>query len=264
MKKICIILISIVFIICIIFILNNNTSDTLNVIRTRGVLLVGTTGDYCPMSCYDKTKNEYIGFDIALSEDLAKSLNVKVKYVPTTWPTLMLDVKNKKFDIAISGITITNNRKKEALMSDGYLDNGKTILCRKEDVDKYNSLDAINKPYVKVMENPGGLNEKFVKENLPNSDLIIHNVNSEIPYLISIGKADVMITEKIEAFYYSKKYKNLALPLMNKSLTKGQIGMLIPNENTQLHKYVNKFINREKRIGKIDELSKQYIYNYTD
>ena len=54
--------------------------------------------------------------------------------------------------------------------SDGsYLANGKTILCRSADADTYQSLADIDKPEVRVMVNPGGLNEKFANENLNQS-----------------------------------------------------------------------------------------------
>ena len=262
MKKICILLISAFFTLCACFYFyKNNISNDLNEIKTRGVLLVGTTGDYCPMSCFDNKTNSYVGFDIELAEDLAKSLGVQIRYVQTSWPTLMQDVKKKKFDIAISGITITDKRKEQALMTNGYLDNGKTVLCRKEDINKYTSLDSINRPNVRVMENPGGLNERFARENLPKADLIIHNINYEIPQLIADGKADVMITEIIEADYYSNINKNLAAPLSKKPFTKGQIGMLLPLKNKNLLKYADKFISKEKEIGRIEELKEKYIYS---
>lgn len=260
MKKVYAFLISLCLILSVFFFINyKKTHNDLEIIKEKGILTVGTTGDYCPMSCYDKTTNTYIGFDIALAEDLAKSLNVKIKYIPTSWPTLMQDIKSKKFDIAISGITITNERKKQAFMTDGYLDNGKTVLCQKKDIDKYKNLEAINKPSVRVMENPGGLNEKFARENLPDSNLIIHNINYEIPKLIAEDKADVMITEVIEANYYSNIYKNLAIPVSTIPFTKSEIGMLLPKENKTLLKYVNKFIREEKNSGRLLELEKTYI-----
>ena len=113
--------------------------------------------------------------------------------------SLMDDTLSGKFDLAICGVTITDARKEQALMSDGYLINGKTILCRKEDKDKFTSLEDINKPEVRVMVNPGGLNEKFARENLPDVKLIVHDVNQEIPSLIAEGEADIMITEIAEA-----------------------------------------------------------------
>lgn len=250
----------IIFLLTVVFGYFKYQGSEIKTIKSRGVLLVGTTGDYCPMSCYNQKTKSYYGFDIALAEDLAKFLGVKTEYVPTSWPTLMQDTIDKKFDIAISGITVTDERKKQALMTEGYLENGKTVLCRKEDAAKYLNLQDINKPNVRVMENPGGLNEKFVRENLPDVQLIIHNINYEIPGLIAENKADVMITEISEAIYYSGKNKKLAAPLINKPFTRGQIGMLIPNDNKILLFCVNNFIKKEKKSGRIDELKEKYIF----
>ena len=163
-------------------------------IKERNVLRVGTAGDYQPMSYLDPDTGKYVGFDAELAEDLAQALGVELEYVETSWPTLMADTLAGKFDLAICGITITDARKEQALMSEGYFGNGKTVLCRAEDADKYVSLEAINRPEVRVMENPGGLNEKFARENLPDASITIHNVNQEIPGLVASGKADVMIT----------------------------------------------------------------------
>ena len=115
----------------------------------------------------DPESGNYWGFDAELAEDLAAALGAELEYVPTTWPTLMADTLAGKFDLAICGITVTEARQERALMSDSYLGNGKTVLCRAEDAGKYTSLEAINRPEVTVMENPGGLNEKFARENLP-------------------------------------------------------------------------------------------------
>lgn len=234
--------------------------EAIQKIKKDGVLRVGATGDYQPMSFLDPSTGTYVGFDAALAEDLAESLGVKVEYVPTSWPTLMEDTLAGKFDLALCGITITDARKEQALMSDGYLGNGKTVLCRAEDAGIYTSLEAINRPEVRVMENPGGLNEKFARENLPEAELIIHDVNEEIPGLIAQGEADVMITEILEAGYYCAKDGRLAAPLINDPFTRGQLGALLPNGSEELLEYVNAFIAKERESGRLEELAQQYIY----
>ena len=65
--------------------------DSLSAVQARGVLLVGATGDYRPMSCLEPETGKYVGFDAALAEDLASSLGVRLEFVPTSWPTLMDD-----------------------------------------------------------------------------------------------------------------------------------------------------------------------------
>ena len=233
-------------------------------IKKRGVLKVGTAGDYQPMSFLDPNADAYVGFDAELAEDLAEELGVDVEYVKTSWPTLMEDTLAGKFDVAICGITITDARKEQALMSDGYLENGKTVLCRAEDADKYTSLEAINKPEVRVMENPGGLNEQFARENLPDAELIIHDVNQEIPGLVASGDADVMITEIMEAGYYVGQDDRLAAPLIYEPFTHGQLGVLMPKGSEDLLEFVNQFLAEEKESGRIDELAEKYIYRFVD
>ena len=242
----------------------HTVSDTPTVDRIceTGVLRVGTAGDYKPMSFLEPETGTYWGFDTELAEDLASSLGVEIEYVPTSWPTLMEDTQTGQFDLAICGITVTDARKEQALMSDGYLQNGKIVLCRTEDADRYTSLEAINRPEVRVMENPGGLNEKFARENLPDATLIIHDINQEIPGLVASGEADVMITEIMEAGYYVGQDSRLAAPLIYEPFTNGQLGILMPKGAEDLLEYVNQFLDDEKKTGRLDELAEQYIYRY--
>ena len=233
-------------------------------IRDRGVLKVGTAGDYQPMSYLDPDTDEYVGFDAELAEDLAEALGVDIEYVETSWPTLMDDTLAGKFDLAVCGITITDARKETALMSEGYLGNGKTVLCRAEDAGKYTSLEAINRPEVTVMENPGGLNEKFARENLPDATLVIHDINQEIPGLVADGEADVMITEIMEAGYYVGQDDRLAAPLIYEPFTNGQLGILMPKGSESLLEYVNAFLEEERESGRLDELADEYIYRYIE
>ena len=236
----------------------------LEAILARGVLRVGTAGDYQPMSYLDPATNKYVGFDAELAEDLAAALGVELEYVETSWPTLMEDTLAGKFDLAVCGITITEARREQALMSIGYLENGKTVLCRAEDADKYTSLEAINRPEVRVMENPGGLNEQFARENLPDATLIIHDVNQEIPGLVAAGEADVMITETMEAGFYVGQDSRLAAPLIYEPFNHGELGVLMPKGSEDLLAYVNAFLEKETASGRLDELAEEYIYRYID
>ena len=169
----------------------------------RGTILFGTTGDYRPLS-FREADGTYWGFGIEVANEIAARLGVSIAFVPTSWPTLTADVlaEPQTFDLAIGGITITDTRRETMLMSEGYLANGKTILCRASEADRYQSLADIDKPEVRVMVNPGGLNEKFANENLTHATIVIHQKNEEIPALIAEGQADVMITEITEAPYY--------------------------------------------------------------
>ena len=238
--------------------------EDMEMILRNGILRVGTTGDYRPMSWRDPVTGEYWGFDARLAEDLAASLGVELEYVETTWQTMMEDASAGKFDLALCGIAVTEERKEKALTSDGYLSAGKTVLCRAEDADRYTSLEAIDQPEVRVMENPGGTNERFVREHLPHATLIIHDMNQEIPGLIACGEADVMITDTVEVAYYASQDSRLAAPLIDKPFDHSEFGILVPKGREDLLAYVNRVIEEEKASGRFGELSREYTFCGTD
>ena len=225
----------------------------------RGTLLVGTTGDYRPLS-FCEPDGTYWGFGIEMAQEIAKNMGVEIAFVKTSWPTLTADVlaEPQLFDFAIGGITITDARRETMLMSEGYLANGKTILCRVSESGQYKSLADLDKPEVKVMVNPGGLNEKFANENLTHATIVVHQKNEEIPTLIAEGAADVMITEITEAPYYVKADPRLAAPLLNEPFTHGEIGVLMQKGQEDLLQVVNSTIQKMKSDGSLRRLHEKY------
>ena len=119
-------------------------NSRLDTIIERGSILVGTTGDYKPFSIIDKTTGDFVGYDIDAAKLLAEALGVKVVFVQTSWPTLMKDLLDDKFDIAMSGITRTYARQKQAHFSHGYFPFGKSPLVRAQEKAKFTSLEAID------------------------------------------------------------------------------------------------------------------------
>jgi cyclohexadienyl dehydratase len=238
---------------------------TVQNIQNRGKLLVGTTGDYRPLS-YREADGNYWGFGIEMAEKIAERIGVGIEFVQTSWPTLTADVQvePQTFDLAIGGITITDTRKETMMMSDGYLCNGKTILCRADEADRFQSQADIDKPEVRVMVNPGGLNEKFANENLTHATIIVWQKNEEIPNQVAEGNADVMITEITEAPWYVKNDPRLAAPLLKAPFTHGEIGVLMRKGQDDLLTLVNAVIAKMKADGTLRQLHEKYglVYGY--
>lgn len=235
------------------------TQNHLEEIITRGYLLVGTTGDFKPMSYYDVQKSAYEGFDIEASKLLADSLGVEIRYVKTTWPTLMQDMLDGKFDIAMSGITKTFARQQKADLSHGYITFGKTALMRAADIRKYPNLAVMNNAAVRVGVNPGGTNENFVRENLPNATIITHQQNAEIPGLVASGEFDVMITDSMEAVRYIKDDIRLSAPLLQQPFTKNRFGIMMKQGDQTLLNYVNMWMEELELQGTFERLENKYL-----
>jgi cyclohexadienyl dehydratase len=176
----------------------------LDEIVRRGTLRVGMTGDYLPFTYLDKATEKFRGFDVDMAEALGKALGVKVDYVRTAWPQLTKDFEADKFDIAMGGVSITLDRQKIGLFSAPMMREGKTPIARCADVAKYGTIADIDKSGVRVIENPGGTNERFARANLKNAGITIHNDNVTIFDEIAKGNADLMITDASETLYQQK------------------------------------------------------------
>lgn len=234
-------------------------------IVARDTIVIGTTGDYRPLS-FREPDGSCWGFCIEVAGEIAKRLGVHSRFVQTSWPTLSDDVlaEPQRFDLAIGGITITDARRETMRMSEGYLANGKTILCRATEAGRYRSLADIDMPGVRVMVNPGGLNEQFARKHLTRATILVHQRNEDIPTLVAEGRADVMITEITEAPYYVQTDARLAAPLLNEPFTRGEIGVLMRRGQDDLLEMVNGVIRRMKSDGTLRRLHEKYglVYAY--
>lgn len=173
--------------------------NRLDDILARGAVRVGTTGDYQPFSYRAGSASPFIGMDIDLARQLAKALGVRLELVPTSWPNLMQDLAEDRFDIGMGGISISIERQKKALYSIPYIRDGKTPIARCESAARFQTLEQIDQPGVRLIVNPGGTNERFARANIKHAGISIYPDNVGIFDQIVAGKADLMITDAIEA-----------------------------------------------------------------
>lgn len=200
---------------------------TLAGLRRVRLLRVGTTGDYAPFS--SDAGGVLRGLDIGLALDLAVALGLQPVFVPTSWPGLMADLRGHRFDVAMSGITVTAERAREASFSLAYLEDGKTAIARRVDAPRFSSLMAIDQPGVRVIVNPGGTNERFVRERLRRAEIVLHPDNRTIFAALAEGRAEVMFTDGIEVRLQERRDPRLGGTLAE-PLTRAGKALLLPRD----------------------------------
>lgn len=225
-------------------------------IENKKVISIGMTGDYAPFS--EWREGQFYGVDVELAQKLAQSLGVRVRFVQTSWPTLLADLKDKKFHIAMSGITVKSERKKVGFFSKGYVEIGKLGISRCADAYKFGNLKDIDKKSVRVAINKGGTNETFARKHIKEAQIIVFPNNSKIFGHIINNKADVMLTDSIEVFYQSKKHKGKLCPTMKEPVTKKEIAFLMQKDNS-LKEYVDKWLNKMELSGEKEKIFKKYL-----
>jgi len=95
-------------------------------------------------------------------------------------------------------------------------------------VAKFQTLQQIDQPGVRVIVNPGGTNERFVRAHIKKAEIIVYGDNVTIFDQIVQGKADLMITDAIETVLQQKLNPQLAAVHPDKPFTYSEKGYLMP------------------------------------
>ena len=126
-----------------------HAQSALEEILDSGVLKVGTTGDWNPMSVRDPKSNKYKGFDIDVMDELASDLGVKVEFVPTDWKTLVNGVTAGKYHLTGSA-SISAARMKAAGFSTSYLAVEILPFTTTDKADRFDGWDSMNQSDVTI------------------------------------------------------------------------------------------------------------------
>lgn len=216
-------------------------------IRASGVLRVGTTFDYAPFSLEQGGQPK--GVDIELAQALAQELGVTLRLVRTSWPTLMSDYARDAFDLAASGISVTPERARVATFSVHYYKGGKTPLARCDAKARFGTLMAIDKPEVRVVVNPGGTNEQFVRSALHAAQIQVFPDNRTIFDELVQKRADVMITDDVEAELQQRQRPALCRTT-RALLTKADKAWLV-QADPSLRRFVDAWLARRVKSGAV-------------
>jgi len=199
-------------------------SPALQRVAATQVLRVGVTGDYAPFSV--ESGGTLSGADIELAQRLAEHLHAQPVFIRTSWRSLVQDLRDDDFDLAMGGVSVTPERSAQGAFSIPYASGGKTILARCADASRYHDLEQVDRRKVRVIVNPGGTNEQYVREHLHRAQIRVYGDNRTIFDELRAGRADVMITDDTEADLQAHRHPDLCRALAG-TLTHADKAILI-------------------------------------
>jgi cyclohexadienyl dehydratase len=200
----------------------------LDSVRATQVLRVATTGDYAPFSL--EANGQLSGADIELARDLATHLDAEPMFVRTSWPGLADDLRAGRFDVALSGIGYTAERAALGLYSAAYHEGGKTLLARCADRERFDTAAELDRPGVRVIVNPGGTNERYAREHVHQARIVVHPDNRGVFAEIAAGRADVMVTDDVEAELQARRWPGQLCRTYPGTLTRGEKRILMSRD----------------------------------
>lgn len=222
-----------------------DSAPALQRIHSAGVLRIGTTADYAPFSI--EQSGRLAGVDIDLARSLAQALGVEPMFVRTSWPALLDDLRRGAFDIAAGGVSATPARAAAAALSIPYFSGGKTIAARCADAGRFDSLAAVDHRGVRVIVNPGGTNEQYVRGHLHHARILVDRDNRTLFDVLAAGRADVIITDDTEVELQTRRHPGLCRALAG-TLTHADKVMLMIRDPA-LARAVNGWLRGEVAAG---------------
>ncbi len=168
-------------------------ADTLSEIQDRGVLRVGMEPGYMPFEMTNQ-KGEIVGFDVDMAKRIAKAMGVKLELVSTAWDGIIPALLTNKFDMIMSGMTVTPERNLKIAFANPYIVVGQSILVKKEYAGEVKSYKDLDNPKFKVGSKLGTTGEQATKRLISKANYISFETEQE-------GVMD-LVNGKIDAFVY--------------------------------------------------------------
>ena len=236
------------------------SASALNEILNDGVLKVGTTGDWNPMTMKDPATNSYTGYDIDVMTELAKDLGVELELVPTDWKTLVSGVTAGKYHMTGSA-SVSPARAKAAGYSISYFSLATVPLTLSKNADRFSDWADLDKPDVRVAATLGTTQEKQVKDFFPNAEHTIVEAPARDFQEVLAGRADAHITSNVEAFKLVEKYPQMMVVPVSAPKAPTPIAMLLPQEDQVWINYVNTWIKLKQERGFFADLGRKWKLN---
>lgn len=221
---------------------------TLKRAQRRGYLLVGSDVTYPPFEYMENGKP--VGFDVDLINLIAKEMGLeRAEIMDTAWDGIFAALKTEKFDIIISSVTITEERKLEMLFSDPYYNSGQVIAVRKDD-NRINNENDLKGMVVGVQINTTG---DFATQEIPGIKEIKRYDDIQQAFQdLEIGRIDAILNDLPVNAYFASTRKNVKL--VGNLLTVEQYGIAARLVDVDIVNEINKALKNLKESGKYREL----------
>ena len=221
----------------------------------EGKLTVATSPDFAPYEFYaigEDGTPQLAGFDMALAQYIADDLGLELEVVTVDFDGVLSELSTKSVDLGMAGLSPDPKRADIMDFSDLYYMGGQSLVTVKDNAEKFNSFEAINKPDVSVGAQVGSIQMDLAETNSPDADIVgLPKVTDIISELLT-GKMDAAYIETDVAKSYQKNYPELTLVMDVPYDTEGSaIGVCKGNE--ALLAGVNEAIAAAKEDGSLEK-----------
>ncbi|MBS0615092.1 MAG: cation:dicarboxylase symporter family transporter [Verrucomicrobia bacterium] len=212
------------------------------ILRSK-VLRVGYNINALPF-CFENDFSELSGYDVSFAFALARDLGCSLEMVPMYFGDIAQDLENGLYDIAMSGLTINEERLRKMSFTNPYLDARIVFVMRKKHRKELTSIEAIlERPSVQVAVLRGSSYETLAHTLFPDSQIVtIDNYDDYARYHPNA----VLIRGEPQAVAWSNHYPNFTVVVPTEPLGKDSLGYAIKQNDVAFVSFMNQWLRLKK------------------
>ena len=229
-------------------------TPTLDAIRERGQLILGTESTYPPFEfiVIENGASVGVGFDVSLAQAIADKLGVELVTSEMAFDSLIPAVQAGTVDIAAS-ITPTEERKQAVDFSDNYYDTTNVFVVRKGEEGNFTSTESFDGKTIGAQM--GTAQNTLVVEDMTNAQSLLLPKTTTLIQELNTGNIDAICLEKPVADIYVAAYPDdLAVCSYEVPVEEGGVAIPVAKGQEDLLNFINEVIAEMKANGEMERI----------
>lgn len=229
-------------------------TPTLDAIRERGQLILGTESTYPPFEfiVIENGASVGVGFDVSLAQAIADKLGVELVTSEMAFDSLIPAVQAGTVDIAAS-ITPTEERKQAVDFSDNYYDTTNVFVVRKGEEGNFTSKESFDGKTIGAQM--GTAQNTLVVEDMTNAQSLLLPKTTTLIQELNTGNIDAICLEKPVADIYVAAYPDdLAVCSYEVPVEEGGVAIPVAKGQEDLLNFINEVIAEMKANGEMERI----------
>lgn len=203
------------------------------------------------------------GFDVDIAEALCKEIQRKCVYVEQVWDGMIPGLQARKYDVIISSMSITDERKQVVDFSDKYYNTPSRIVVKAD--TPFTDLGSLKGKRIGVLK--GSTQEKYAMGELSpvGVNVIPYEAQDQVYLDIRSGRLDGTVADSVEVTggFLSKPegegYGFVGPVLSDVKYYGYGVGVAMRKGEDQLREQINAAIQAIRSNGVYETVSKKYF-----
>lgn len=235
--------------------------DTFQRILRTKTLRVGYIKEAAPFSFYN-TDEQIVGFDIAFAYELAYDLGCNLELVPMSYGSVTKELKNYSYDIAMSAISVNEERLKSLSFTKPYLQPSYVFVTSDTNKKTFSNLDLVQQnPKLKIGVLKGTSYEMIARELFPHNPLVILKSYDEF---LQPDIADALLWEEQQAIIWTICHAGYRVIFPDPVIGHESLAYAIRSNNFRFLNYLNQWMILKQTEGYTKKQTDLWVLGKTE